>query len=441
VQKLIVSAFAFTLFAFNADAATYYVAPNGSDSKAGSKAAPWKTIQKAASYMVAGDTVYIRAGTYSGTVSPARSGTSGKYITYSAYPGEEHKVILNGSSSKFVVKGKSFIQIRALRFTNVSGEAIRISGPGTNFAITGNSFYNVSSSCVAVWGVPWQTDPAKYGYKGLQNVTIANNRMQKCVNGGWNEQITVANGVNGVNINSNEFWDQGSVAHGGEVIDLKAGVTNAKIYRNKMHGTALIGVYIDAGGAGGYYSTRPVMKGIEIFDNLIWDHSGTAIQISTEAKGSVDGVKVYNNIISNVGRHGILVYRHPSASQWSGGNPGTIKNVKIFNNTVYGAHHYGLLLNSPGSSYITFRNNLSFKSGAKNLLIQTPTTGLVNTHNYQSDPSFVNSSTGNFRLKSTSKALRKGTTYDYAPLDFDKRVRSPKTGIDPGAFQFSSGTV
>jgi hypothetical protein len=347
VQKLIISTFAFSLFAFNADAATYYVAPTGSDSKPGTKTYPWKTIQKAASYMIAGDTVYIRAGTYSGKISPARSGASGKYITFAAYPGEEHKVILTGSSSQFLISGRSYIQIRGVRFANIGTEAIRMTGPGTNFIITGNSFYNVTGSCVAAWGVGWQVDPIKYSYKGLQNVTISNNRMQKCVNGGYNEQITIANGVNGVDINNNELSDQGSTANGGEVIDLKAGVTNAKIHRNKIYGTSLAGIYIDAAGTSGYYSTRPMMKGIEIFDNQIWDHNGTAITISTEGKGNVDGVKIYNNVISNVSRHGILIYRHPSAAQWGGTTPGTVKNVKVYNNTVYGAHDYGLLLNSP----------------------------------------------------------------------------------------------
>src|SRR5262245_53882464 len=48
-----------------AQAATYYVAPGGSDSAAGSQAAPWATIAHAQSVAAPGDTVYFRAGTYS----------------------------------------------------------------------------------------------------------------------------------------------------------------------------------------------------------------------------------------------------------------------------------------------------------------------------------------------------------------------------------------
>ena len=78
-----------------ASAADYYVAPTGSDSAAGTMAAPFATVgrgQKAAS---AGDTVFIRGGVYmfSGTsatvgVAFTKSGTPDQRINYFAYPGE-----------------------------------------------------------------------------------------------------------------------------------------------------------------------------------------------------------------------------------------------------------------------------------------------------------------------------------------------------------------
>src|SRR4051812_18671377 len=55
-----------------ARATEYYVAPNGSDSNAGTMAAPWATLQKGATTAAAGDTVWIRGGTYKIT-TPATS--------------------------------------------------------------------------------------------------------------------------------------------------------------------------------------------------------------------------------------------------------------------------------------------------------------------------------------------------------------------------------
>lgn len=78
-----------------ATSSVYYVATNGNDNNNGtSLSAPFKTIQKAASLAVAGDTVNIRAGTYRETVAPANSGTSGNPITFQAYQNEE--VLISG---------------------------------------------------------------------------------------------------------------------------------------------------------------------------------------------------------------------------------------------------------------------------------------------------------------------------------------------------------
>lgn len=71
----------------------YYVAKNNpggcSDSGPGTETEPWCTIQKAANTLVAGDTVYIKEGTYIERVIPQNSGLPGNYITYRNYPGDE----------------------------------------------------------------------------------------------------------------------------------------------------------------------------------------------------------------------------------------------------------------------------------------------------------------------------------------------------------------
>lgn len=69
--------------------AAYFVSPAGSDSNNGlSAAAPFATIQKAASVMVAGNTCLIRGGIYRESVSVPRSGTAAAPITFAAYNNE-----------------------------------------------------------------------------------------------------------------------------------------------------------------------------------------------------------------------------------------------------------------------------------------------------------------------------------------------------------------
>lgn len=70
-------------------ASTYYVSTTGDDTTGtGSISNPWRTIQKAADTMVAGDTCIIRGGTYRETVTLSKSGTSTSPLTFQAYDGE-----------------------------------------------------------------------------------------------------------------------------------------------------------------------------------------------------------------------------------------------------------------------------------------------------------------------------------------------------------------
>src|SRR5689334_8107505 len=66
----------------------YYVATGGSNTNPGSLGLPFRTIQKAASVARAGDVVYVRAGTYRETITPARSGTASAPITFQPYRNE-----------------------------------------------------------------------------------------------------------------------------------------------------------------------------------------------------------------------------------------------------------------------------------------------------------------------------------------------------------------
>ncbi|KAJ4993747.1 pectate lyase [Stagonosporopsis vannaccii] len=70
--------------------ATYYVAPTGSDSAAGTLAAPYKSIQVAVDKAVAGDSILLRGGTYSPTknIQVKKSGTASSRITLAAYQSE-----------------------------------------------------------------------------------------------------------------------------------------------------------------------------------------------------------------------------------------------------------------------------------------------------------------------------------------------------------------
>lgn len=77
-------------------ATEYHVAVTGKDANAGTKAAPWRTVQHAADLAQPGDEVTVHQGVYRERVDPPRGGTSdARRIVYQAAQGEV--VVLAGS--------------------------------------------------------------------------------------------------------------------------------------------------------------------------------------------------------------------------------------------------------------------------------------------------------------------------------------------------------
>lgn len=86
----------FSLISSSWAATTYFVANNGNDANSGTSInTPLKTIQKAMGKVVAGDTVYVRGGTYREEISAYRGGTSGNYVTVAGY--EKEVPVIKGS--------------------------------------------------------------------------------------------------------------------------------------------------------------------------------------------------------------------------------------------------------------------------------------------------------------------------------------------------------
>ena len=86
------------------------------DAHPGSQTEPWCTVAHANTTLVAGDTVYLRAGIYAGeTIRPANSGKSAAArISYAAYGDEV--VTFKGSVYCVRLQSRSYVTIRGIRF-------------------------------------------------------------------------------------------------------------------------------------------------------------------------------------------------------------------------------------------------------------------------------------------------------------------------------------
>jgi len=97
----------------------YHVSVKGNDSNSGSVQKPFKTINRAVYFAVAGDTITVHAGTYREWVKPVRSGLSNeKRIVFRAAPGEE-----------VFIKGSEAIQ----DWVNVQGTVWKVTIPNSFF--------------------------------------------------------------------------------------------------------------------------------------------------------------------------------------------------------------------------------------------------------------------------------------------------------------------
>ncbi|OGO22613.1 MAG: hypothetical protein A2144_13990, partial [Chloroflexi bacterium RBG_16_50_9] len=125
----------------------YYVATTGSDTNPGTEAQPFRTIQKAASIVVAGDTVLVRAGTYNGTVTISRSGTAANYITFMPYGSEQVTLDGNGTLvALFDLNEADYIRIKGFTLQNSAyheeGGLIRLKGGDDYCIIEDNTIIN-----------------------------------------------------------------------------------------------------------------------------------------------------------------------------------------------------------------------------------------------------------------------------------------------------------
>src|SRR2546421_4876097 len=103
---------------------SYFVSPAGSDGNDGSNATPWRTLQRAAYAVDAGDTVTVRAGKYAGFVvgwDYPQTGTSAAPIVFNADPGATIVSRNSKTSDGIDLEGASWITLDGFTVDNTNG--------------------------------------------------------------------------------------------------------------------------------------------------------------------------------------------------------------------------------------------------------------------------------------------------------------------------------
>lgn len=107
----------------------WFLSPSGDDAAAGSRHAPWRTLEKANHAVQPGDTVTFFEGAYEGTIEPLRSGTAGAPIVYRS----ERRLgaVLRGGSAESVcvrLIQREHIVIEGFAMRPEQGDLMRLDG-------------------------------------------------------------------------------------------------------------------------------------------------------------------------------------------------------------------------------------------------------------------------------------------------------------------------
>jgi hypothetical protein len=166
----------FVLISIPSQATKYYISPSGNDNNTGTFSFPLFTLNKAWTKVIAGDTVYMRGGTYlynSWQFLETKSGAAGNLIKIWAYPGET-PIFTKGSSWSsdcwvgVFLRNVNYIHIKGIEITgftqlatgvysglrceNVNNcilELLNVHDNGQGIEVTGNSAENLVLNCDA----------------------------------------------------------------------------------------------------------------------------------------------------------------------------------------------------------------------------------------------------------------------------------------------------
>ena len=131
----------------------YYVATDGDDASKGTLRRPFRTIARALAEAHAGDTVFVRGGTYREQVVFPASGRADARIVLKAY-GNERPVIsgegiaVEGRTDMLLIRGRSHITVEGLEITALGtaeagreANGIVVEAGSTDITLRGNHIH------------------------------------------------------------------------------------------------------------------------------------------------------------------------------------------------------------------------------------------------------------------------------------------------------------
>ncbi len=428
---------------FQARAANYYyVSLSGNDSNPGTQAQPFRTIQKGLNTLIAGDTLYIRAGTYTEKIVINVSGSSSAYITISAYPGET--AIIDGNNtlptggiySTLISMSGSYLIFNRLEVMNSLGRGIQSSGE-YNQIINSNihntqdiGIYLVGNHNLAENNKVWRASDVNYNHNAP---------------GGWSGGIIFGASRTPTNGEFATIRNNLIYQNSGEGIDCEY-TNNGLVENNIVWDNYAENIYIDT------CNTTTIRNNLVYYttDKQYWrgtDHPASGIGLSNEGIQTYPfghDLKIYNNIIVNTGS--AIHFWIDAAAEAS------LVNVTIAHNTIVSNYSYGsgIVIESAAHQNTIVENNIVSVLGtplsssnvagitySNNLWSKTPS--FISNGDIVANPLLVNSAQsvdisidpGWFKQTSSSPSINKALVTNISTDFFgNARNSSPDMGAD-----------
>ena len=352
-----------------------FVATTGNDTTGnGSYNKPYKTITYAISKATAGQTIYVRSGTYNENIVFNKSGEKDEYIVLRNYPTETAIVDCTGKTVEAVIdfNSNSYIKVIGLELCNLTQKTDAVYGVLTrggesNLVIANLNIHNINGKSasnghangIKIVGLD-ETNPCEY-------ILIQNNHIHDCVCG-WSEALTVTANSQYVDVIGNKVHDNGNIGIdiAGNFGDCSVAsldfaryvyVAENEVYNCNSGNADCAGIYCDG-------ASNVIFARNKSYNNQV------GLEIGSEEMPTNESWLPHNNLAINN-----LIYNNSVKQVGLGGysaNAGKTFNTLLWNNTIiHPANGADVALSMNAGENYSIVNNIIISLGTWNYLINS----------------------------------------------------------------------
>ncbi len=275
-----------------------YVSPQGSDGGSGTKEAPFRTIQQAASVASPGTLVSVAPGRYAGSIETGSSGTASERIVYMSAEKWGAKLVGDGDLEAAWINAGDYVDIVDFDITGSNEDAIL--EEGSNVRVIGNRLHDMKSVGAGTWSPGYALKnvdfignvvhdnghhglyPAHSGGKVLNNIVYGNadygiHCWHNCNKQTVSNNLVFENRAGGIIIGQGDSPNYGDVPADDCVVSNNIAVNNAetgiqeygatgsgnRFLNNSVHGNGGQGIDLKSGTEEGTITADPQLLDIE----------------------------------------------------------------------------------------------------------------------------------------------------------------------------------